>query len=40
MYLQDGQLDVKIYESHWLDTGTFEALHEASNLIRDFRKNN
>jgi len=40
LYLKDGKLDVKIYKHHWLDTGTFDALFEATNIIANLRKNN
>ena len=39
LYLQEGKLDVKIYEHYWLDTGTFDALLEAGNTIANLRKN-
>lgn len=39
LYLQEGNLDVKIYENYWLDTGTFDALLEAGNTIAKLRKN-
>lgn len=38
LYLKDGQLDVQIYEHYWLDTGTFDALLEASNKIAELRR--
>lgn len=38
LYLKEGNLDVKIYEHYWLDTGTFDALLEASNTIAKLRK--
>jgi len=38
LYLQEGTLDVKIYENYWLDTGTFDALLEAGNTIARLRK--
>jgi len=40
LYLQEGKLDVKIYEHYWLDTGTFDTLLEAGNTIAKLRKNN
>lgn len=39
LYLKDGKLDVKIYKDYWLDTGTFDALLEAGNVIAKLRKN-
>ncbi|MCD4760542.1 NTP transferase domain-containing protein [bacterium] len=39
LYLREGKLDVKNYEHYWLDTGTFDALLEASNTIAELRKN-
>lgn len=38
LYLQEGNLDVKIYENYWLDTGTFDTLLEAGNTIAKLRK--
>lgn len=38
LYLKEGTLDVKVYENYWLDTGTFDALLEASNTIAKLRK--
>lgn len=35
VYLQEGSLDVAFVEGKWLDTGTFESLHEAICFIRD-----
>lgn len=37
LYLQEGKLDVGIYENYWLDTGTFDALLEASNKIANLK---
>ncbi len=39
MYLQTGQLKVDIYPGHWLDTGTFDSLLAASNLVAKNKKN-
>ena len=38
LFLQEGKLDVKVFEGFWLDTGTFDALLEASNLIAKHSK--
>lgn len=35
LYLQAGKLDVAFVEGKWLDTGTFESLYEAINLVRE-----
>ncbi len=35
LYLQEGNLDVAFVEGKWLDTGTFESLHEAIQFARD-----
>lgn len=40
LYLQEGRLDVIKYDHYWLDTGTFDALLEASNKIASLRNNN
>lgn len=40
LYLKDGNLDVKIYNGYWLDTGTFESLYEASKKIYELRNKN
>jgi len=40
LYLQEGKLDVKIYDDYWLDTGTFDTLLEAGNKIASLRKKN
>ncbi len=37
LYLKGSQLDVKIYEHYWLDTGTFDALLEAGNKIYNLK---
>lgn len=35
LYLEEGTLDVAFVEGKWLDTGTFESLHEAIIFARD-----
>lgn len=35
LYLQEGTLDVAFVNGQWLDTGTFEAMYQAANFIRD-----
>lgn len=35
VYLQEGRLDVAFVEGKWLDTGTFESLHEAILFARE-----
>jgi glucose-1-phosphate thymidylyltransferase len=35
LYLQEGTLDVAFVEGKWLDTGTFESLFEAVELVRN-----
>ena len=37
LYLQEAKLNVAIYENYWLDTGTFDALLEASNKIANLK---
>jgi glucose-1-phosphate thymidylyltransferase len=39
MYLQTGKLKVDIYPGHWLDTGTFDSLLAASNLVAKNKTN-
>ena len=34
VYLQEGSLDVAFVNGKWLDTGTFESLHEAIEFVR------
>lgn len=35
LYLQEGKLDVAMVNGQWLDTGTFEAMYQAVNFVRD-----
>jgi glucose-1-phosphate thymidylyltransferase len=35
LYLQEGTLDVAFVDGKWLDTGTFESLFEAVELVRN-----
>lgn len=35
VYLQEGTLDVAFVNGKWLDTGTFESLHEAITFVRE-----
>lgn len=35
IYLREGTLDVAFVQGKWLDTGTFESLHEAIELARN-----
>lgn len=35
LYLQEGTLDVAFVDGKWLDTGTFESLYEAVQLVRN-----
>ncbi len=35
VYLQEGSLDVAFVQGKWLDTGTFESLFEAVELVRN-----
>lgn len=37
LYLKEDNLDVRIYENYWLDTGTFDALLEAGNKIAQLK---
>ncbi len=38
LYLKAGELEVKIFDGYWLDTGTFDSLLEASNVIARNKK--
>ncbi|MBT4849491.1 NTP transferase domain-containing protein [Candidatus Parcubacteria bacterium] len=40
LYLKENNLDVKIYEGYWLDTGTFDSLYEATKKIYELRNKN
>lgn len=35
LYLKEGTLDVSFVNGQWLDTGTFEAMYQATNYVRD-----
>lgn len=35
LYLKEGKLDVAMVNGQWLDTGTFEAMYQATNFVRD-----
>lgn len=35
LYLKEGTLDVAFVNGQWLDTGTFEAMYQAANFVRD-----
>lgn len=36
-YLKEGKLDVAFVNGQWLDTGTFEAMYQATNYVRNKR---
>jgi len=38
VYFKEDKLKVHIYDGYWLDTGTFDALLEASNKIKSLKK--
>ncbi len=38
-YLERNQLDVRMYTGRWLDTGTFDSLLEAGNVVADWKRN-
>lgn len=40
LYLQEGTLGVEFVQGKWLDTGTFESLHEAIVFVRERELNN
>ncbi len=35
LYLKEGSLDVAFVQGQWLDTGTFEAMFQATNFVRE-----
>jgi len=35
LYLQEGNLEVVFVKGKWMDTGTFEALYQATNFVRE-----
>lgn len=35
LYLKEGKLDVELVQGKWLDTGTFEALFQATEFVRN-----
>ena len=37
-YLAEGHLDVRMFTGTWLDTGTFESLLEAGNIVANWKK--
>ncbi|MBI2985078.1 MAG: NTP transferase domain-containing protein [Candidatus Kerfeldbacteria bacterium] len=37
-YLSQGELDVRMYSGEWLDTGTFDTLLAAGNLVAEWKK--
>jgi glucose-1-phosphate thymidylyltransferase len=38
LYLQEGQLDVCVYDGFWLDTGTFDTLLDAGIQVREYQR--
>ncbi len=38
LYLQDGRLDVCVYDGFWLDTGSFDTLLAAGVKVREYRE--
>jgi len=38
LYLQDGKLDVCVYDGFWLDTGTFDTLLAAGVKVQEYRE--
>ena len=39
-YIQRGEMSWAVLDGWWTDAGTFESLHEASNLVWQYRANN
>ncbi len=36
-YQAQGKLDVRMFTGQWLDTGTFDSLLEAGNMVAKYR---
>ena len=39
-YIRRGEMSYTVLDGWWTDAGTFESLHEASNLVWNYRANN
>jgi len=37
LYLEKGELEAEVVQGEWIDAGTFESLHRASNVIREYK---